>query len=83
VLLHCFTLNCLQFCTQERYTSPAKLAIEGRSAGGLLMGAVTNMRPDLFNAVMMGVPFVDVLTTMLDETIPLTTIGKQLYSVTL
>jgi oligopeptidase B len=41
------------------------------------MGAVTNMRPDLFNAVMMGVPFVDALTTMLDETIPLTTIGER------
>lgn len=41
------------------------------------MGAVTNMRPDLFNAVMMGVPFVDALTTMLDETIPLTTIGEE------
>jgi hypothetical protein len=49
--------------TQEHYTSPSRLAIEGRSAGGLLMGAVTNMRPDLFNAVLMGVPFVDVLTT--------------------
>jgi hypothetical protein len=58
----------------RRYTSPAKLAIEGRSAGGLLMGAVLNMRPDLFNAAIMGVPFVDALTTMLDDTIPLTII---------
>lgn len=46
-------------CIQKKYTSPTRMAIEGRSAGGLLMGAVTNMRPDLFNAVLMGVPFVD------------------------
>jgi oligopeptidase B len=71
------TCTSIYLSSQERYTSPSKLAIEGRSAGGLLMGAVTNMRPDLFNAVMMGVPFVDALTTMLDETIPLTTIGKK------
>lgn len=52
---------CAHHCCnlQEKYTSPSGLAISGRSAGGLLMGAVTNMRPDLFNAVIMGVPFVD------------------------
>jgi oligopeptidase B len=54
-------------------TSPDKLAIEGRSAGGLLMGTVTNMRPDLFKVVVAGVPFVDVMTTMCDPSIPLTT----------
>ncbi|KAL5543018.1 hypothetical protein UlMin_010728 [Ulmus minor] len=56
-----------KYCTKER------LVIEGRSAGGLLMGAVLNMRPDLFTAAVAGVPFVDVVTTMLDPTIPLTT----------
>jgi len=56
----------------QHYTSPQKLAIEGGSAGGLLMGAVTNMRPDLFRIVISHVPFVDVLNTMLDTSLPLT-----------
>ncbi len=58
---------------QNRYTSPNHLAIMGGSAGGLLMGAVTNMRPDLFKCVVARVPFVDVINTMLDASIPLTT----------
>jgi oligopeptidase B len=56
----------------ERYGAQSKLVIEGGSAGGLLMGAVTNLRPDLFRAVVSHVPFVDVINTMLDETLPLT-----------
>ena len=56
----------------QRYTSKETLAIEGGSAGGLLMGAVTNLRPDLFHIVVSHVPFVDVLNTMLDTTLPLT-----------
>ncbi len=56
----------------ERYTSARKLIIEGGSAGGLLMSAVTNMRPDLFHAAVSHVPFVDVLNTMLDASLPLT-----------
>jgi oligopeptidase B len=54
------------------YTSKQRLAISGGSAGGLLMGAVTNMRPELYKVVVSHVPFVDVINTMLDETLPLT-----------
>jgi len=56
----------------QRFTSPRKLVMEGGSAGGLLMGAVANMRPDLFRIVISHVPFVDVLNTMLDASLPLT-----------
>jgi oligopeptidase B len=67
-------VNCAEHLVAEKYTSSEKLAIAGGSAGGLLMGAVANMRPDLFNTVVAHVPFVDVMNTMLDETIPLTVV---------
>ncbi|MFN0036171.1 MAG: S9 family peptidase [Saprospiraceae bacterium] len=66
-------IDCADFLVKEKYTSADCLFAEGRSAGGLLMGAVTNMRPDLFKGIITGVPFVDVLTTMSDSSIPLTT----------
>ena len=61
-----------EYLVVHGYGSKDRLVIEGRSAGGLLMGAVLNMRPDLFHAALVGVPFVDVMNTMLDETLPLT-----------
>ncbi|XP_037462682.1 protease 2-like [Triticum dicoccoides] len=66
-------IACAEHLIENKYCTKEKLCINGRSAGGLLMGAVLNMRPDLFKAAVAGVPFVDVLTTMLDPTIPLTT----------
>ncbi len=66
-------IDCSQFLIQEKYTSPEHLYAEGGSAGGLLMGAVVNMAPELYNGVIAQVPFVDVITTMLDDSIPLTT----------
>ena len=61
-----------EYLLAHRYGAKERLVIEGGSAGGLLMGAVANMRPDLFKAVVLQVPFVDVVNTMLDETLPLT-----------
>jgi oligopeptidase B len=61
-----------EYLIERNYTSKKKLIIEGGSAGGLLMGAVTNLRPDLFRVVVSHVPFVDVLNTMLDASLPLT-----------
>jgi oligopeptidase B len=58
---------------KEKYTTPKKLIVSGGSAGGLLMGAIANMRPDLFKGIVAYVPFVDVINTMLDPTLPLTT----------
>ena len=66
-------IDCSQFVIDENYTSTQHLYAEGGSAGGLLMGAIINMAPNLYNGVVAQVPFVDVVTTMLDETIPLTT----------
>ncbi len=70
-------IACAEFLVAEKYTSPERLAIQGGSAGGLLMGATINLRPELFHAVLSQVPFVDVLNTMLDDTLPLT-VGEYL-----
>jgi oligopeptidase B len=66
-------IDCGEYLIKEKFTAPDKLFATGGSAGGLLIGAVINLRPDLFRGVIAGVPFVDVMTTMLDESIPLTT----------
>ncbi|MBA3966947.1 MAG: S9 family peptidase [Nitrospirales bacterium] len=66
-------IACAEFLIQQGYAAPQKLFALGGSAGGLLMGAIMNMRPDLFHGVVAQVPFVDVVTTMLDSNIPLTT----------
>ena len=66
-------IDCAVYLRDSGYVEPGKLFAMGGSAGGLLMGAVINMRPDLFDGVVAAVPFVDVVTTMLDESIPLTT----------
>jgi oligopeptidase B len=66
-------IACARHLVAEKFTNPGKLFASGGSAGGLLMGAVVNMRPDLFKGIIAEVPFVDVVTTMLDDDIPLTT----------
>ncbi len=66
-------IDCSEFLIESKYTSAKHLYAEGGSAGGLLMGAIVNMAPFLYNGVIAQVPFVDVVTTMLDDTIPLTT----------
>lgn len=66
-------IACSKHLIKEKYTNSNHLYAEGGSAGGLLMGAIVNMAPELYNGVLAGVPFVDVVTTMLDDSIPLTT----------
>lgn len=67
-------ISCTEHLIQKKYTNPQKLFALGGSAGGLLMGVVANMRPDLYKGIVAAVPFVDIVTTMLDESIPLTTV---------
>ncbi|MEE3259389.1 MAG: prolyl oligopeptidase family serine peptidase, partial [Candidatus Latescibacterota bacterium] len=67
-------IDCADHLIAKDYTRSDRLIARGGSAGGLLMGAVINMRPDLFHAVIAQVPFVDALNTMLDDTLPLTTV---------
>jgi len=66
-------VDCSNFLIAEKYTSSSHLYAEGGSAGGLLMGVIANIAPELYNGIIAQVPFVDVVTTMLDDTIPLTT----------
>jgi oligopeptidase B len=65
-------IACVEHLTAQGYGDPKRVAAEGGSAGGLLMGAIVNMRPDLFRAIVSHVPFVDVMNTMLDASLPLT-----------
>lgn len=66
-------VDCSKYLIEKGYTSPAHLYAEGGSAGGLLMGVIVNTNPELYNGIIAQVPFVDVITTMLDDSIPLTT----------
>jgi oligopeptidase B len=66
-------IDCSKYVIEQKYTSPEHLYAEGGSAGGLLMGVIVNWAPELYNGVIAQVPFVDVMTTMLDSSIPLTT----------
>ncbi len=66
-------IACAEHLIEEGYTTPSKLAIHGRSAGGLLIGAVVNMRPELFHVAVADVPFVDV-SSMLDPTVPVSVV---------
>lgn len=66
-------IDCTKFLISEKFTSSKHMYAEGGSAGGLLMGAIANMAPEIYNGIIAQVPFVDVVTTMLDDTIPLTT----------
>jgi oligopeptidase B len=70
-------IDCAEYLIGEKWTRKERLVIEGGSAGGLLMGAVVNMRPDLFHAVHLAVPFVDMMNTMMDASLPLT-VGEYL-----
>ena len=66
-------IACADFLVAKKYTAHDRILIQGRSAGGLLIGATLNLRPDLAKAAILDVPFVDVLNTMCDPTLPLTT----------
>jgi len=66
-------IDCSKYLIENNYTSPGHLYAMGGSAGGLLMGAIVNMNPELYNGIIAAVPFVDVISTMLDDSIPLTT----------
>ena len=65
-------ISCTEYLIKKKYTSPSKLAAKGASAGGLLVGAVANMRPDLYKVICAHVPFVDLVNTMFDDSLPLT-----------